>query len=154
MSNHFFVGMVRATALSLCLVGCQDPKAREENEQLKAHVLQLQKDAGELGNRIDVLTKQNADLRDEIERLKRRRSVKKNPKSKAHRKTSSEAAGSQNGTDAVQWPEIGRVGRRSSRNVQLAQSPGANRIRRSRPWAQGVSMYNFISGDISGCTSV
>ena len=79
MSKHFFVGLVLATALSLSLVGCQDTKAREENEQLKAHVLQLQKDAGELGNRIDVLTKENADLKDEIERLKKRHPVKKTP---------------------------------------------------------------------------
>jgi regulator of replication initiation timing len=88
MSKHFFVGLALATALSLPLVGCQDTKVREENEQLKAHVLQLQKDAGELGNRIDVLTKENADLKDEIERLKKRHSVKKTPQSKPHRKTS------------------------------------------------------------------
>jgi len=88
MSKQFFVDLVLATALSLSLVGCQDTKAREENEQLKAHVLQLQKDAGELGNRIDVLTKENASLKDEIERLKKRHSVKRTPKSKAHRKTS------------------------------------------------------------------
>ena len=50
--KHVFVGLVLAVALGLSLVGCQDTKAREENEQLKAHVLQLQKDAGELGNRI------------------------------------------------------------------------------------------------------
>jgi len=96
MSKHFFVGLVLAAALSLSLVGCQDTKAREENEQLKAHVLQLQKDAGELGNRIDVLTRENADLKDEIERLKKRHVAKKTPKSKAHRNTSKGAAGSQN----------------------------------------------------------
>jgi hypothetical protein len=59
-------GLVPAVALGLSLTACQDTKAREENEQLKAHVLQLQKDAGELGNRVDVLTKEDADLRDEI----------------------------------------------------------------------------------------
>jgi regulator of replication initiation timing len=96
MSKNIFVGLVLAVSLGLSLAGCQDSKAREENEQLKAHVLQLQKDAGELGNRIDVLTKENAELKDEIERLKKRHSAKKTPKSKAHRSTSKAAAGSQN----------------------------------------------------------
>jgi cell division protein FtsB len=96
MDKHIFVGLVLTVALGLSLVGCQDTKAREENEQLKAHVLQLQKDAGELGNRIDVLTRENAELKDEIERLKKRHPAKKTPKTKAHRSTSKEATGSQN----------------------------------------------------------
>jgi hypothetical protein len=96
MGKHIFVGLVLAVALGLSLVGCRDTQAREENEQLKAHVLQLQKDAGELGNRIDVLTKENAELRDEVERLKKRHSAKKTPKPKAHRTTSKGATGSQN----------------------------------------------------------
>jgi len=95
MSKHSFVGLVLVGTLGLALVGCQDTKAREENEQLKAHVLQLQKDAGEVGNRIDVLTRENAELKDEIERLKKKHSAKKTPKSKAHRSTSNGAAGSQ-----------------------------------------------------------
>ena len=77
MSKDSFGGLVPAVALGLLLVACQDTKAREENEKLKAHVLQLQKDAGELGNRIDVLTRENAQLKDEIERLKKRHSAKR-----------------------------------------------------------------------------
>jgi regulator of replication initiation timing len=84
MNKGILAGLLLAVALALSLAACQDSKVREENEQLKAHVLQLQKDAGELGNRIDVLTKENADLRDEIERLKKRHSTKKTSKSKAH----------------------------------------------------------------------
>ncbi len=94
MSKKTLAGLVLAVALSLSLTACQDTKAREENEQLKAQLSQLRKDSGELGNRVDVLTKENAELRDEIERLKKRHPVKKTPKSKARRSTSG-AAGSQ-----------------------------------------------------------
>jgi regulator of replication initiation timing len=83
-------------ALVLSLTACQDTKARDENEQLKAHVLQLQQDSGDLGNRVEVLTKENADLKDEVERLKKRHPTKKTVKSKARRRKSSEAASSQN----------------------------------------------------------
>jgi len=77
MNKKTLAGVGMALALSLVLVSCQDTKAREENEQLKAHVLQLQKDAGELGNRVDVLTKENADLKAEIQRLKQKRTTRK-----------------------------------------------------------------------------
>jgi regulator of replication initiation timing len=86
MSKKTLAGLVLAVALGLSLTGCQDTKTREENEQLKAHVLQLQKDSGDLGNRIDVLTKENAELKNEVERLKKRHPVKKAAKSKAHRR--------------------------------------------------------------------
>ncbi len=92
-STLAFLGLA---ALVLSLTACQDTKAREENEQLKAHVLQLQQDSGDLGNRVEVLTKENADLKAEVERLKKRHSTKKTPKSKARRRKSNEAASSQN----------------------------------------------------------
>jgi regulator of replication initiation timing len=96
MSKKTLAGLFLAMALGLSLMACEDTKAREENEQLKAHVLQLQKDAGELGNRIDVLTKENADFKAEVERLKKKHPVKKTPKSKPHRSQSKSADGSQN----------------------------------------------------------
>ena len=82
------VGLGLVVVAGLALTACQDTKTREENEQLKAHVLQLQKDTGELGNRIDVLTKENTDLKAEIERLKKKNSAKKSANSK-HRRTKS-----------------------------------------------------------------
>jgi len=88
--------LLLAVAIGLSLSACQDRKAREENEQLKAHVLQLQKDAGELGNRIDVLTKENADLKAEIAHLKARHPAKKTPASKGHRRTTKPATSSEN----------------------------------------------------------
>jgi len=38
------------------LIGCEDTKARQENEQLKAHVAELVKENGNLGNRVDELS--------------------------------------------------------------------------------------------------
>jgi regulator of replication initiation timing len=95
MSQGVFLRLLLAVAVGLSLSACQDTKAREENEQLKAHVLQLQKDAGELGNRIDVLTKENADLKAEIARLKARHPAKKTP-AKGHRRTTKPSANSEN----------------------------------------------------------
>jgi uncharacterized small protein (DUF1192 family) len=96
MSRGVFVRLLVAVAIGLSLSACQDTKAREENEQLKAHVLQLQKDAGELGNRIDVLTKENADLKAEIARLKAKHPAKKAAAGKGHRHTTKPGASSEN----------------------------------------------------------
>jgi len=82
MNKKTLAGLGMMFTLSLVLVACRDTKAREENEQLKEHVLQLQKDAGDLGNRVDVLTKENTELKAEIERLKKKRPVKKGSKTK------------------------------------------------------------------------
>jgi regulator of replication initiation timing len=77
-------------ALAVSLLGCQDAKARKENEQLKAQVLELQKENGELGNRIETLTNENMSLKDENERLKTRPKVKTHKRK--HRRTSSKQA--------------------------------------------------------------
>jgi predicted RNase H-like nuclease (RuvC/YqgF family) len=95
MNKKTLAGLGLVVVLGLALSGCQDTKAREENEQLKAHVSQLEKDEGDLGNRVDVLTKENAQLRDEIERLKTKHPAKKTQKSRA-RRSAKRAAGSQN----------------------------------------------------------
>src|SRR5215470_8492496 len=86
MHKKTVAGLVLAAALGASLLGCQDTKARKENEQLKAQVLELQKENGDLGNRIDTLTKENAALRDENERLKTRHPRAKTRKRK-HRRT-------------------------------------------------------------------
>jgi cell division protein FtsB len=91
MSKSILTGLGLAIVLSLSLAACQDTKAHQENEQLKAQVLQLQKDAGDLGNRIDVLTKENTELKAEIERLQTKHPAKKSSKSR-HRRTKSKAA--------------------------------------------------------------
>jgi regulator of replication initiation timing len=95
LSRNILGGFALAVTLALSLAACQDTKARQENEQLKAQVLQLQKDAGDLGNRIDVLTKENTELKAENERLKTKHPAKKSSKSKRHRSKSKAATSTQ-----------------------------------------------------------
>jgi cell division protein FtsB len=95
MNKKTWAGLGLLMVLGLSLAACQDTKAREENERLKAQVLQLQKDAGDLGNRIDVLTKENTELKQEIDQLKTKHPVKKSSKSKRHRSKPKAAASTQ-----------------------------------------------------------
>jgi regulator of replication initiation timing len=92
MSKYFIL-----CTFALCAVlfgGCQDKKTVQENAQLKTQVLGLQKQLGDMGNQIqeltkarDDLTKQNAALSAENNRLKGRAS-KKTVKAKKHHKHS------------------------------------------------------------------
>ena len=73
-----------AVVLSLPLTACNDTKTQQENEQLKAHVAELQKENGQLGNDLetmtaarDTLTKENEKLKAEIKALKTKSSGKK-----------------------------------------------------------------------------
>ncbi len=90
MRKNTVAGLLLALALSL--MACQDTKARQENEQLKAQVQQLQKDKSELGNRVDGLTKENAALKEENERLKASERKAKTPKPKRRRRISKRSA--------------------------------------------------------------
>ncbi|MGA7622282.1 MAG: hypothetical protein WB630_00900 [Candidatus Acidiferrales bacterium] len=85
MTKHTIVGLTLALSVGLSLTACKDTKTLQENEQLKAHIAQLQKDSGDLGNRVDVLTKENTELKDEIELVKKQCPAKKAKKSKTHR---------------------------------------------------------------------
>ena len=88
MRKNTMAGLLFAVALGLSLVGCEDTKAREENEQLKTHVAELVKDSGDLGNRVDALTQENAALKQENEQLKKKPKSKKTKKSKHHQRGS------------------------------------------------------------------
>ena len=77
--------------LSLPLTACKDTKTLQENEQLKAHVEELQKENGQVGNDLetmtaarDALTKENEKLKAEIKALKTKHSRKKSA-SRKHR---------------------------------------------------------------------
>ena len=66
-----------AVVLSVPLTACKDTKTPQENEHLKAHVAELQKDNGQLGCALettttacDALTKENEKLKAEIKALK------------------------------------------------------------------------------------
>ena len=73
-----------ALALSLPLAACKDTKTLQENEQLKTHLADIQKENGQLRNDLDAataardeLTKQNEALQAEIKTLKAKHSGKK-----------------------------------------------------------------------------
>jgi len=82
-----------AVALGLPLAGCKDTKTLQENEQLKAQVVELQKENGQVGNDLetmtaarDALTKENEKLKAEIKSLKAKGSAKKTA-SRKHRRS-------------------------------------------------------------------
>lgn len=84
MRKNYVAGFVMAVALSLSLAACKDTKTLQENEQLKAHVAELQKENGELGNRLETetaagaaLAKENDTLKSEIKSLKAKHPAKK-----------------------------------------------------------------------------
>jgi peptidoglycan hydrolase CwlO-like protein len=79
--------------LSLPLAACKDTKTLQENEQLKAHVAELQKENGQLGNNLESmtadregLTKENEALKAEIKALRTKRSGTKAASRKRHRR--------------------------------------------------------------------
>jgi FtsZ-binding cell division protein ZapB len=82
--KNTWAGLVVAVALSLPLIACKDKKTLEENEQLKAHVAELQKENGQLGNELetttaarDALTKENEALKAQIKGRKTKHTGKK-----------------------------------------------------------------------------
>ena len=89
MRKNTMVSLLFAVALVASLIGCEDTKARQENEQLKARVTELVKESGSLGNRVDELTQENTTLKQENEQLKKRAKTKKTTKRKHHRSPSS-----------------------------------------------------------------
>ena len=88
MRKSTVVSLLFALALVLPTLGCEDTKARQENEQLKAHVAELVKEIGNLQSRVDELTQENAALKQENDQLKRTAKTKKTKKSKHHRSSS------------------------------------------------------------------
>jgi len=81
-----------AVALSLPLTACKDTKTLQENEQLKAHVAELQKENGQTGNDLETMTasrdelaKENESLKAELKACKPKHSGKKAASRKHHR---------------------------------------------------------------------
>jgi FtsZ-binding cell division protein ZapB len=91
--KHTWAGFAVAIALSLHLTACKDAKTLQENEQLKAHVAELQKENGQLGNELetmtaarDALTKENEALKAQMNARKTKHSGKKATSRTWHRK--------------------------------------------------------------------
>ena len=62
--------LAAVVVLSLPLTACKDTKTLQENEQLKAHVAELQKDNGQMGNDLETMTAARDELAKENEKLK------------------------------------------------------------------------------------
>lgn len=84
MRKNTWAGLAVAVVLSLPLTACKDAKTLQENEQLKAHVAELQKENGQLGNELetmtaarDALTKENEALKAQMKAQKTKHSGKK-----------------------------------------------------------------------------
>jgi peptidoglycan hydrolase CwlO-like protein len=82
--RNTWAGLAVAVVLSLPLTACKDTKTLQEDEQLKAQVAELQKENGQVGNDLeimtaarDALTKENDKLKAEIKALKTKTSGKK-----------------------------------------------------------------------------
>ena len=90
LRKNTIAALVLAVSMSLSLTACQDTKARQENEQLKAQLSELGKDNGDLQNHVDALTQENTELKQENETLKAKK-VKAKKKAK-HKHRSSSAA--------------------------------------------------------------
>jgi hypothetical protein len=75
--------LIAAAALSLPLTACKDTKTLQENEQLKAHVAELQKENGEMGNNLETITAARDALMKENEALKAELKARKTKRTKA-----------------------------------------------------------------------
>jgi|HubBroStandDraft_6_1064221.scaffolds.fasta_scaffold1833385_1 outer membrane murein-binding lipoprotein Lpp len=86
MRKSVIASLFLVVVMGLPLVGCQDTKARQENDQLKAQVAELQKENADLSSKVDGLAKENSDLASENEKLKApKKSTKKSTKGKHHK---------------------------------------------------------------------
>ncbi len=92
MRKNSIAGLVLALTLGFSLAGCQDTKARQENDQLKARVAELEKDNTDLNTRVDALAKENSSLASENEKLKAAIPHPKKSAKGKHRKRASKPA--------------------------------------------------------------
>jgi peptidoglycan hydrolase CwlO-like protein len=86
--KNTWAGLAVTVLLSLPLIACKDTKTLQENEQLKAHVAELQKENGQLGNELETMTAARDALTKENEALKaqmKSRKTKHSGKKAAHR---------------------------------------------------------------------
>jgi peptidoglycan hydrolase CwlO-like protein len=92
MHKNTWVRFAVAAVLCLPLTACKDKKTLQENEQLKAHVEELQKENGQVGNDLETMTtardelaKENDSLKAELKSCKTKHPGKKAASRKHHR---------------------------------------------------------------------
>jgi regulator of replication initiation timing len=86
MRRNGIASLLLLVTLGWTLTGCQDTKARQENDQLKARVAELEKENTDLGSKVDSLAKENSALASENERLKAAKTPPKKSAKSKHRK--------------------------------------------------------------------
>ena len=86
MRKNSIASLLLVASLGLPMAACQDTKARQENEQLKGQLADIQKQNTDLSGRVDALAKENSDLSAENEKLKAQIPHKKAAKSSKKRK--------------------------------------------------------------------
>jgi regulator of replication initiation timing len=94
MRKNTAASLVLALALGLPMAACQDTKTLKENETLKAHVAELEKNNTDLETRLDGLTKENAALAADNEKLKAQLAPKKKSSKSKHKKSRSRRSSS------------------------------------------------------------
>ena len=80
-SQKAWAKLAVAVMMSLSLTACKDTKTLQENEQLKSHVAELQKENGQLGNNLETVTAARDSLGRENEELKASMKPRKKTKS-------------------------------------------------------------------------
>jgi cell division protein FtsB len=86
MRTNGIANLLLVVTLGLSMMGCQDTKARQENDQLKAQVAELQKENADLSSRVDGLAKENSSLASENERLKAAKTPPRKSAKSKHRR--------------------------------------------------------------------
>jgi regulator of replication initiation timing len=86
MRNRTAAVVALTFALGLPMAACQDKKMLAENQQLKTRTAELEKNNADLESRIDGLTKENAALAADNEKLKAQLAPKKKTTKAKHHK--------------------------------------------------------------------
>src|SRR5258708_14549479 len=84
--KNTWVRFAVAVVLSFPLAACKDTKTLQENEQLKPHAAELQKENGTLQNALEAMTADRDELKKENEKLQAQLKAQKTKKKAADRK--------------------------------------------------------------------
>ena len=86
--KNTWVRFAVAVALTLPFAACKETKTLQENEQLKAHAAELQKENGQLQNDLEAMTADRDELKQQNDKLQAQlkgQKTKKKAPSRKHR---------------------------------------------------------------------